>query len=102
MGDDREPTDLLIAGLIGAALGAGLGLLAARAMAEEVPPVVSAARRLRKRAGRAIDRTPSVRDVGSAVSQVVEDARERVEQAVQRELRQMQRAMRRRRRELGV
>ncbi|MGZ8492433.1 MAG: hypothetical protein ACXWZS_09550 [Gemmatirosa sp.] len=96
MTDDRPQTDLLIAALLGAAVGAGVGLLAARAMADEEPAVLRTARRVRRSAGRALHDAPS------AVGNLASDARRAVEEAVERELREMRRAMRRRRRELGL
>ena len=98
MDDDRPQADLLIAALLGAALGAGLGLLASRAMQDETPEVVKIARSAGRTARRAVRRTPSLYDAGGAVGEVIADARS----AVERELRQLKRAMRRRRRELGL
>lgn len=96
MNDDRPRADLLIAALLGAALGAGVGLLAARTLADDEPAVLRTARRVRRSAGRALHDAPS------AVGSLAADARRAVEQAVEREMRQMRRAMRRRRRELGL
>jgi hypothetical protein len=102
MDDDRPQADLLIAALLGAAVGAGLGLLASRAMHDETPEVVKIARSAGRSARRVVRRTPSLSDAGGAVSDVISDARTAVERAVERELRQLKRAMRRRRRELGL
>lgn len=94
--DDRPRADLLIAALLGAALGAGIGLIAARGLAPDEPTVLRTARRVRRSASRALHDAPS------AVGNLASDARRAVEEAVERELRQMRRAMRRRRRELGL
>ncbi|GLC26594.1 hypothetical protein [Roseisolibacter agri] len=102
MDEDREGVDLLIAALLGAAVGAGVGLLASRVLAPEEPAMVRGARRVHKTASRAFRDVPSVHDASSAVSGFVSAARDRVEEAIERELRQMRRAMRRRRRELGI
>ena len=102
MDEDREGVDLLIAALLGAAVGAGVGLLASRVLTPEEPAMVRGARRVHKTATRAFRDVPSVSDASSAVSGFVSDARSAVEEAIERELRQMRRAMRRRRRELGI
>lgn len=102
MDDDRPQADLLIAALLGAALGAGVGLLASRVLAPEEPAVVRGVRRVHRTASRALRDVPSVGDATSAVGSLVADARTAVEEAIERELRQMRRAMRRRRRELGI
>jgi hypothetical protein len=102
MDDDRPQADLLIAALLGAAVGAGLGLLASRAMQDETPEVVKIARSAGRSARRAVRRAPSLSGAGGAVGDVISDARSAVERAVERELRQLKRAMRRRRRELGL
>ena len=91
--------EVLLAGLIGAAIGAGLGILAGRALADEGPRLAEATRRARLKARRAMAATP-VRDVAPAVRNVVADVREAAERAIARELRDMRRAMRRRREEL--
>ncbi|MDF1502515.1 hypothetical protein PYV61_06170 [Roseisolibacter sp. H3M3-2] len=100
--DDRPQADLLIAALLGAAVGAGLGLLVSRAMVDDTPAVVRLARNAGRSARKAVRRAPSLSDAGGAVGEVLSDARGAMERAVDRELRQLKRAMRRRRRELGL
>lgn len=52
----QSPVALVTAGLLGAAIGAGLGLLASRALAAEVPSYGEQARRHAARAGREVAR----------------------------------------------
>ncbi len=101
LGDLRR-TDVIVAGIVGAALGAGLGLLALRAWEEERPAVVRGARRVRRRAERALRDVPAPAELTGAVRDVVADARAAAEEAVERELRALRRAVRRRRRQLGL
>lgn len=67
-GADQPPLTLIAAGLLGAALGAGLGLLASRALAAEAPSYGEQARRHAARAGR--DAARAGRDVTRRVERV--------------------------------
>jgi hypothetical protein len=55
--DEPSPVSLVAAGLLGAALGAGLGLLAGRAVSEERDSLAEAAARRAARARREVSRT---------------------------------------------
>jgi hypothetical protein len=98
--------------LIGAAIGAGLGLLASRAFDED--DMAGMMRSARKRAGRAVRRraaaaaklgTATSRAIGGAsesVGDFASHAREAFEDALRREIRDLRKAARRRRRRLGL
>jgi gas vesicle protein len=101
-GDERPSADLLIAALLGAAVGAGVGLIASRAFADDSSTMDRAVRQIRRRTrtvGRAM---PDVAGLASSVSDSVSDARRAAERTFKEEMRAMRRALRRRRRELGL
>jgi gas vesicle protein len=100
--DTRPSADLLIAALLGAAVGAGVGLLASRAMADDSSTVDRAVRQFRKGSRRVVRAVPDVGHVASSISDGVSDARRAAERTIEREMRAMKRALRRRRRELGL
>jgi gas vesicle protein len=100
--DTRPSADLLIAALLGAAVGAGVGLLASRAMADDSSTVDRAVRQFRKGSRRVVRAVPDVGHVASSISEGVSDARRAAERTIEREMRAMKRALRRRRRELGL
>lgn len=105
--DDDEPTnrtDLALAALVGAALGAGIGLLARNLLAED-PSVAARSARLMQRARRSIPpraMRAAAGDAGDAVRDAIADARASAERALAREVREFRRALRRRRRRLGL
>lgn len=104
-----EARGLLTAALIGAAIGAGLGLLASRAMTDD--SVVAAVERSGRRTGRAIRRrsrevsksaAESLGDAREGVADFARHAREAFESALEREVKDLRRAARRQRRRLGL
>ena len=100
--DTRPSADLLIAALLGAAVGAGVGLLASRALVDDSSTMDRAVRQIRRRTARAVRVVPDVGEVTSSVTDAVSDARRAAERTIEREMRAMKRALRRRRRELGL
>ena len=108
----EDARTLLTAALIGAAIGAGLGLLASRALDDD--SVRGTIRQVRRRGGRAIRRrTAAVSELGSAAGEALggardtlgeyaERARDAFESALQREVKQLRRSARRQRRRLGL
>ena len=105
-GDERPSADLLIAALLGAAVGAGVGLIASRAFADDSSTMDRAVRQIRRRTrtvGGSVGRSiPDVAGLASSVSDSVSDARRAAERTFKEEMRAMRRALRRRRRELGL
>lgn len=104
---DEETTsraDLALAALVGAAVGAGLGLLA-RALVTEEQTMAARSARLVRQARRAVP-TRAARvaagDAGDAVRDAVLEARASAERLLAREVREFRRALRRRRRRLGL
>ena len=100
--DTRPSADLLIAALLGAAVGAGVGLLASRALTDDSSTMDRAVRQIRRRSSRVVRAVPDVGDMASSISDSVSDARRAAERTIEREMRAMKRALRRRRRELGL
>jgi monoamine oxidase len=110
--DAEEPGTLIAAALIGAAIGAGLGLLASRALEDEGVSVML--RSARRRAGREIRRrSRAAARLGSAAGEAIGDTRDSIadlaarardsfEDVLQREVRQLRKAARRQRRRLGL
>ncbi len=106
IGDTRGDMDtrgLVAAAVLGAALGAGLGLLATRLVdADDVRDTIATARRGMgrgvKRGVRAARRSATA---AVAVKGYAERAREAFEDALAREVRDLRRAVRRRRRKFG-
>lgn len=102
MSDETQDADgatddaraLLTAALLGAAIGAGLGLLASRAMTDD--SVVAAVQRSGRRSGRAL------RQRSEAIRSAASDAREAFEAALAREVKELRRGARRQRRRLGL
>jgi hypothetical protein len=104
--DARETGTLLTAALIGAAIGAGLGLLASRAIDED-SGVSVLMRTASKRASRELRRRSSaageaIGDARDAAAEFASRAREAFEDVLQREVRQLRKAARRQRRRFGV
>jgi hypothetical protein len=98
------------AALLGAVIGAGLGLLLSRAFERE-PTMTDALRVARRKSGRAIKRrTSAVSEMGSDAAESARDvlghfadqARGVFESALTREIRQLRRAARRQRRRVGL
>ncbi|AHG90719.1 hypothetical protein J421_3182 [Gemmatirosa kalamazoonensis] len=108
---DDDTNALLGAALIGAAIGAGLGLLASRAFEGDAMSVVmrSARKRVKRgvRSGRKAASAAgsaageALGDARDAVGHFAERARDSFESALQREVRQLRKAARRRRRRLA-
>jgi hypothetical protein len=101
-GDERPNADLLIAALLGAAVGAGVGLLASRAFADDSSTMDRAVRQIRRRTRTVRRAVPDVGEMAASVSGTVSDARRAAERTFKEEMRAMRRALRRRRRELGL
>lgn len=114
VGDDT--TTVLTAALIGAAIGAGLGLLASRAFDDD--DVTAMFHAARKRARRGIRRGSAaagaaagaigeraggaIGDARDAVGEFASHARDSFETMLEREVRQLRKAARRQRRRLGL
>ena len=95
--------DVLIAGLVGAAIGAGLGLLISNSGRAQSFPV--RARKLGRKGQRVVaSRIAGVNfgDAGGAMRDYADRAREAFEDLLERESRDLKRALRRRRRSLGL
>jgi hypothetical protein len=105
-GDVRETGTLITAALIGAAIGAGLGLLASRTFDED-SGVSVLMRTARKRASRELRRRSSaageaIGDARDAAAEFATRARDAFEDVLQREVKQLRKAARRQRRRFGV
>jgi len=95
--------DVLIAGLVGAAIGAGLGLLLSNSGRSKSFPV--RARKLGRQGQRVIAARMSgarLAETGGAMRDYAERARDAFEDLLERESRSLKRALRRRRRSLGL
>ncbi|MBV9879989.1 MAG: hypothetical protein JO180_05800 [Gemmatirosa sp.] len=105
-GDART---LLVAALVGAAIGAGIGLLASQALEEE-PTMTRVVRSARRRAGRSVRRGAAavgsagdaLGDARDAVGEFASRARSAFEDALEREVKQLRRNARRQRRRFGL
>ena len=109
--DENETGALLAAAVLGAALGAGLGLLVGRALDTDVGSLVMRSARKRVRTGaKRVRRVASSAgsaaggafdDTREAVGDFASHARERLEDALEREVKQLRKLARRQRRRLG-
>ena len=95
--------DVLIAGLVGATIGAGVGfLLSSGGRSETLPARARSLQRKGRRAIAARVPTAAMADAGEAMRDYAERAREAFEDLLEREARSLKRAIRRRRRSLGL
>jgi hypothetical protein len=97
--------DLLVAGLVGAAIGAGIGLLfsgGGRSVVETLPVRATKLQRKVRRMAASRARSARISDAGDAVRDAAERAREAFEDLLARESRSLRRSLRRRRRSLGL
>ena len=101
--EDYNATDMLAAALLGAAVGAGLGLLATKLVeSDDVRDHLIAARRgMGRNVRRGLRAARQSVGRAAAVKEYAEKARAAFEDALEREVRDLRRAARRRRRKFG-
>jgi hypothetical protein len=108
--ESEDTATLMTAAIIGAAIGAGLGLLASRMMDDDMAVMVRSARKrvrrgVRRGSAAAGERLSSAGEAIGGAREAVGDfasrARDTFEDVLQREVRQLRKAARRQRRRLG-
>ena len=101
--DELGNRDLIAAAILGAAVGAGLGLLATRLVdTDDVRDTIAVARRgMSRGVKRGVRAARQSASAAAAVKDYADRAREAFEDALEREVRDLRRAVRRRRRKFG-